>query len=39
MAVIDQLIVQFSADFKELSRELNKAQGETSRAMRGMESA
>jgi hypothetical protein len=39
MAVIDQLIVQFSADFKELSRELNKAQGETSRAMRGMENA
>jgi hypothetical protein len=39
MAVIDQLIVQFSADFKELSRELNKAQGETSRAMRGMEGA
>lgn len=39
MAVIDQLIVQFSADFKELSRELTKAQGETSRAMRGMENA
>lgn len=37
MTVIDQLVVQFSADFKELSRELNKAQGETSRAMKGME--
>lgn len=39
MAVIDQLIVQFSADFKELSRELQKAQGDTARAMRGMENA